>query len=70
MQYVMALRAKLHRRKRGALTMGDLKRLANGESGEIKEESEPADEEPSSGQESQPKAPPKRARFKVKKRRP
>lgn len=28
MQYIMALRAKLHRRKRGALTLGDLKRLA------------------------------------------
>ena len=70
MQYVMALRAKLHRRKRGALTLGDLKRLRDGKP----EASEPAEtiEPASPATEPEPSPPPepaKKARFKVKRRR-
>lgn len=74
MQYIMALRAKLHRRKRGALTLGDLKRLAKGDSGEPVDDTdtpaEPAEEAVSTFDESTSPAPPKkRGRFKVIKKR-
>jgi len=74
MQYIMALRAKLHRRKRGALTMGDLKRLAKGESGDPVDDTDtPAEPEPEAkptSTDNTPPAPPKkRGRFKVVKKR-
>ena len=75
MQYVMALRARLHRRKRDALTLGDLKRLNSGQK-EEKGSGKPADEieaessgSPGQFKEEAAPAPKKKARYKVKPRR-
>lgn len=72
MQYIMALRAKLHRRKRGALTMGDLKRMAKGESGEPVDDTDtpvPAEEPAQPTDDTPPAKPKKRGRFNVVKKR-